>query len=81
MNTNKNSDTITVHKAIYFCSCTKEYIDILDIPKECPLCFSECLLSRVETYQANRTVKNGMIVYPEAQDVDLKFYCPVMTVR
>ena len=69
MNTSRDSNMIAVHKAIYFCSCTKEYIDTLDIPKECPICFSGCLLSRVETYQADRTVENGRIVYPEIMDL------------
>jgi hypothetical protein len=69
VNTSKNDNMITVHKAIYFCSCTREYLDTLDIPKECPTCFSGCLLSRVETYQADRTVENGRIVYPEVKDL------------
>ncbi len=58
--------SVMVHKAIYLCSCTKEYLDRLDIPKTCPVCFSDCMVSRVDTFQAERVVNNGMIEYPES---------------
>jgi hypothetical protein len=70
VNTSRYSNMVTVQKAIYFCSCTREYIDIRDIPTECPVCSSGCTLSRIETYPAERTTENGQIVYPEVKDCD-----------
>ena len=55
---------ITVKRAIYLCSCTREFVADQDIPKFCPICRNTAL-SRISKYQADRTLINGRIYYDE----------------
>jgi hypothetical protein len=59
--------TLTIKKAYYLCSCSREYLSD-DVPKICPCHMGSkdgLPLSRVETFQGKRETANGIPWYPE----------------
>ena len=59
--------TVTIKKAYYLCSCSREYLTD-DIPKMCPCHMGSkdgLPLSRIETFTAKRCIANDIPFYPE----------------